>query len=141
MLNRVVASPIERVGAAFTLAGDYAREAYDAITRRPRYVFFRFRSQLVAGWMYLFHVPGGWQGVLLRAHLVLEMPALVSPFIRPGSPPFARDGDPSTEGLIDAVAPAVFLGANMTTEDTHFALVIFTLLALASILGLSLGCG
>ena len=50
-----------------------------------------------------------------------------------------RDGDPQTEGLIDAVAPAVFLGANMTMEDTYFALYVFTMLAIASILGPSLG--
>ena len=105
MLNKVVASPLDRARALFTLAGDYVREAYDALTRRPRYLFFRFRSQIVTTWMYFFHVPGGWQGVLLRTHLVLELPALVSLFIRPGTPPFARDGDPQTEGLIDAVAP------------------------------------
>lgn len=132
------ATALEKAKAWLTLVSDYGYDVVDTLTWRPLRAFFHVRSFFVRLWMWLFHVPGGWMGLLLRAHLVLELPALVSPLIRPGVPPFARDGG-GTGGIVSFVTPALLLGANMTKEDVYMALTVFTGFAVLALTGPGLG--
>ena len=125
MLAVKYASVGDRYRALKTLLGDYFADFADTMTRAPTRVFFKCRSTLVKIWMWFFHVPGGWMGVMLRAHLILELPALVAVFIRDACPPFARDGG-GVSALVNTLTPAIFLGPNMTREETYTSLSFLT---------------
>ena len=129
-LNVVRATPAQRASATATLVVDIFGAAVDAATRYPRLAYLRARVRVVATWAWLFHVPGGWQGVLLRAHLVVEFPALAASFFRPGSPPFARDAAAESEWLINLLTPPLLVGANANGEETYLTLAVFSALGL-----------
>ena len=132
------ATALEKTKAWLTLISDYAFDAVDTLTWRPLRFFLHVRSALMRLWMWLFQVPGGWMGLLLRAHLIMELPALVATLIRPGVPPFARDGG-GAGSIVAFVTPALLLGANMTTEDVYMALTVFTGFAVLALTGPGLG--
>ena len=134
-LNVVRATPAQRASATATLVVDVFGAAVDAATRYPRLAYLRARVRVVATWTWLFHVPGGWQGVLLRAHLVAEFPALAAFFFRPGSPPFARDAAAESEWLINLLTPPLLVGANANGEETYLTLAVFSALGLVAVFG------
>ena len=134
-LNVVRATPAQRASATATLVVDIFGAAVDAATRYPRLAYLRARVRVVATWAWLFHVPGGWQGVLLRAHLVVEFPALAAFFFRPGSPPFARDAAAESEWLINLLTPPLLVGANANGEETYLTLAVFSALGLVAVFG------
>ena len=138
-LNTVRATPAQRLSATTALVVDFFGAARDAATRYPRLAYLRARTRVVSTWVWLFHVPGGWQGVLLRAHLVMELPALSAPFFRRGAPPFARDASAESEWLINLLTPPLLVGANADGDETYLTLAVFSVLGLVVVLGPGIG--
>ena len=62
---------------------------------------------------------------LRRYHLVMELPALVAPFLREGVPPFARNGGGGIGGLATFATPPLLLGANMSRADMYASLTLW----------------
>ena len=58
---------------------------------------------------------------MVRAYLIMELPALLSFAIRPGSLPFARDESAVTEAAFALFLPGLILGPNMTAPETYAA--------------------
>ena len=115
------ATPLEKLDATLVLLAGFGASAYDLLTRGPRRLYLTCRTSLLRAYAWAFHVPGGWAGVLVRAYLIMELPALLSFAIRPGSLPFARDESAVTEAAFALFLPGLILGPNMTAPETYAA--------------------